>query len=154
MDYSQPEMDVGLQSVVQIRVDGIAVLCVVFPDTQEALEEDEICVDATVFVGSLGDRRRLEIAASCVIEAVFLRALCSAVHASPHDLDVLSLGDLPVMKGCIIHANESLGRKRTITIEEVRHPYPRKPGSSAVGIVHIDTIVIPTRAPSSNSSRG
>ena len=56
------------------------------------------------------------------------------------------MGDLPVMKGCIIRANDRLGRKNAITIEEVRHSYPRAPGSSAVGVVNIDTVVIPTRS--------
>ena len=148
----QLSLGVRVQAVVQIRVGSIAILCVVFPDTQEALEEDEICVDATVFVNKLGDTHKLETATSCVIETVFPRALCSAVHASPYDLDVLSLGDLPVKKGCVIRANESLGRNKPIAITEVRHPYPRVPGSPAVAIVHIDTIVIPTRAPPSIES--
>ena len=150
----QQELNVRVQSVMQIRFDEATILCAVFPDTSGALEEDEICIDASVFVKKVVDVDILEMATSCTIEFVFPRALCSAIRASPHDLDVLSMGDLPVMKGCIIDANDSVGRRSAIAIEEVRVSYPIAPGSPAVGIVHIDTIVIPAAAGRSRANDG
>ena len=67
----QKELRMTIQSVVQIRFDETAILCAVFPDTSGALEEDEICIDASVFVDKIVDIDVLEIVSLCRIEKVF-----------------------------------------------------------------------------------
>ena len=152
----QRELGARLQSLVEIRVYGVGsdserymdVLCVAYPDTNEILGDDELCMDDSVCVGGTSELSSDAIAAAgnhCVIIAVHDPATCSSVHITPDDIEPRSLTGLPVCEGCTIKSNASSGRKKLVKVSKIKVPFTGNRGASgrrAAGIVSIETIMI------------
>lgn len=141
-----------MQSILEIRVwsqgqtqggeQYTDVLCVAYPDSQEVLGEDEICVDMSVSIATQPYMQSLAL--QCMVLCVHPPVNCSAVYVSPEDVAPRSLIGLPVSEDSIITANESCGRKCEVKMLGVNFPAHQRSGKEVrkVGLVSLSTVVI------------
>ncbi len=154
----QRDLGATLQSLVEVRMwssqrdysrDNDAnkeeqyfdVLCVVYPDTQHVLREDEICIDDSVVLSSTSVRVASP-ASRCEILRIHSPMICSAVYVTPENVAPRSLLGLPVGENCRVMPNRAY-RSEEVNIYRINLPSQRKGElTRKVGLVGMNTVLI------------
>jgi len=99
------------------------VLCTAWPDTAISLGDNEVCIDATVFLSSPASESYCSIPSSgtCRFVKSIIARVGSSVHASlpgvvKPKISLAMLHGLPLAPSCIVLANPSFGRSQSVLI--------------------------------------